>query len=254
MNLFQTICKKEQILGRMKARIHIMRFWKIFLLASLVVLSFTSSGQWIWQTQQVPNNPTNVDSLKSIVTTLFPFNAPFNTIPMTNYNVNINDNTIDIMLFYDISGCWTGGPEVTLSVDTINWNTTLEAGTYQLYYIMNTFMYNFDTVNPIHDTVFSCSIDSVLLTVSQTSSSEEFLCDDYLNLRILPNPASNYVSLDFHKSISIKEISILDLFGREITHTKYSSNIIDISRLKSSPYLFKIISDRGIVTKLVIVK
>jgi hypothetical protein len=238
----------------MKARIHITRFWKLFLLVSFVGTGFTSSAQWIWQTQHFPNNPTDVDSLKSIVTTLFPFNAPFNTIPMTSYNVNINVNTIEIKLFYDISGCWTAGPDVTLSVDTINWNTALEAGTYKLYYIMNTFLYNFDTVNPIYDTVFNCSIDSVLLTVSHTISSGELICDDYWDLRILPNPANSYVSLDFHKSISIKEISILDLSGREIMHTKYSSNIIDISRLKPSPYLFKIISNRGEVTKLLIVK
>lgn len=67
----------------MKTKFHHQSKLSVVFLFIFFLGTSTASAQWIWHTQQVPDNPTDVDTLKSFVTALFPFNVDFNTIPMT---------------------------------------------------------------------------------------------------------------------------------------------------------------------------
>ncbi len=71
------------------------------------------------------------------------------------------------------------------------------------------------------------------------------------NILLYPNPSSDIVKIEYKEHI-IKNVSIVDLMGKVVIETEKTE--IDISYLPSSTYIVRIYSDRGVITKRLIVK
>lgn len=75
-----------------------------------------------------------------------------------------------------------------------------------------------------------------------------------LGLVVGPNPVSNELQIVFNEeSNKVKEISLLDLSGREIQHISTTSNLsLDLADLPAGTYLVKVNDGQSIVTRKVL--
>ena len=73
--------------------------------------------------------------------------------------------------------------------------------------------------------------------------------DDSDNLNILtiyPNPAESFINLELSSDISVYDVSIIDLMGKEVyNYNSLSSTRIDISSLEVGNYFIVVNSDSG---------
>ncbi|MDR1006777.1 MAG: T9SS type A sorting domain-containing protein [Bacteroidales bacterium] len=70
------------------------------------------------------------------------------------------------------------------------------------------------------------------------------------DVKIYPNPAHNNITLECEEQIN--NIEITDMLGKIVYHGKETT--IDISHLANGNYLIKITTDRGIITKKILVQ
>jgi len=60
------------------------------------------------------------------------------------------------------------------------------------------------------------------------------------DLKIYPNPSSNFISVSSNSDFSFKNYSIYDVTGKKIISEKLKTNKINISKLQNGVYFFKI--------------
>lgn len=87
------------------------------------------------------------------------------------------------------------------------------------------------------------------ITRNITTATKDITIED--DVLLYPNPSSDIVKIEYKEHI-IKNVSIVDLMGKVVIETKKTE--IDISDLPSSTYIVRIYSDRGVITKRLIVK
>lgn len=73
------------------------------------------------------------------------------------------------------------------------------------------------------------------------------------NLYLIPNPASNYVSVEGIKKDNISELLLLDMNGKSIIKVQ-SSNTLDIQNISKGTYILRVISNNNKVYYLKLVK
>ena len=86
-----------------------------------------------------------------------------------------------------------------------------------------------------------------------TLSTETFIQN---NFKIYPNPAQEYVSVEYDENIGVqlRSVQILDSSGRWVRSVKENFHQITISDLSSGVYLFVIQTDKGNKSEKVVVK
>ena len=70
---------------------------------------------------------------------------------------------------------------------------------------------------------------------------------------MIPNPASNYVSVEGIKKDNISELLLLDMNGKSIIKVQ-SSNTLDIQNISKGTYILRVISNNNKVYYLKLVK
>ncbi|WP_298222573.1 T9SS type A sorting domain-containing protein [Flavobacterium sp.] len=107
-------------------------------------------------------------------------------------------------------------------------------------------------------TINGCTEMSSPITIDGYAGIGESPCnlgnDDFqipLEIDIFPNPAEHL--LNFQSLEKIKNVSIIDLLGQEVSVNRVSVNIIDVSNLDQGIYIIKLISenDKTFSTKFV---
>ena len=104
-------------------------------------------------------------------------------------------------------------------------------------------------------------------TVFHISSGNHFFSDDCKkalnnelfiqnNFKIYPNPAMDYVAIEYDENIGVqlRSVQILDSSGKWVRSVKENFHQITISDLSSGVYLFVIQTDKGNKTEKVVVK
>src|SRR5690554_2440097 len=84
-------------------------------------------------------------------------------------------------------------------------------------------------------------------------STENFIQN---NFKIYPNPAQEYVSVEYDENIGVqlRGIQILDSSGKWVRSVKENFHQINVYDLSSGVYLFVIQTDKGNKTEKVVVK
>lgn len=71
-------------------------------------------------------------------------------------------------------------------------------------------------------------------------------------INIYPNPTSDYININSNKKITLKNIYLYDISGKEILIKTPTHNRIDLSNLPSGVYIIKIMTDIGTFNKKIL--
>ena len=163
------------------------------------------------------------------------------TNPTLTWNASTDAASVNTSIaIYKIYRSINGGAYTLLS-DTI----------YQEIYtdttVQNGFLYSYYVT--AEDRSFNESTQSNAVSLSTLSIASEELKKI---IHIYPNPVNDILSISYQGNINT--VQIFDLTGKEVLQIKNPTMTIDISQLKSSIYILKIITDNGVSTKKLIKK
>ncbi len=163
------------------------------------------------------------------------------TNPTLTWNASTDAASVNTSIaIYKIYRSINGGAYTLLS-DTIyqerHTDTTVQNGFLYSYYVT------------AEDRSFNESTQSNAVSLSTLSIASEELKKI---IHIYPNPVNDILSISYQGNINT--VQIFDLTGKEVLQIKNPTMTIDISQLKSSIYILKIITDNGVSTKKLIKK
>lgn len=101
--------------------------------------------------------------------------------------------------------------------------------------------------NSFNDLTTSLKITATRLAATRTTTLTGAVADK--QLIIYPNPVSNELRFYTTQSLAGATIRILDVMGREVLNTKYTTNTIDVTKLSSGVYTLLAISNDKMFTK-----
>ena len=155
--------------------------------------------------------------------------------------VNISYDTIIANATYNISGF---NPQVgCIDYDTINYN--VPDGNYDL--IINTNIIFVDAGNNI-DTVQVSSQFFPNLTLSINS---EFL---KLSTKVFPNPVMDIMQIEVSDDTVIEGIELFNMKGENVKHFMKVEKALNVSELVSGVYYLRISTNKGEITKNVLIE
>ncbi|MBK7370674.1 MAG: T9SS type A sorting domain-containing protein [Saprospiraceae bacterium] len=71
-----------------------------------------------------------------------------------------------------------------------------------------------------------------------------------IKVKLFPNPAINFINIKFeNQSIFLKEVSIIDIYGRTILKNFNTNNVIFITDLSPGSYYIKMVIENNIIIK-----
>lgn len=73
-------------------------------------------------------------------------------------------------------------------------------------------------------------------------------------LRIFPNPATDFLSIEIAEELTVKGISLFDIAGKEVRRFGESEKMLNLEGLKSGQYVLSISTGQGLLTKKVLIK
>ena len=159
---------------------------------------------------------------------------------LSNFTFQKLETTLYLGLFYDISGAW---PFVgCTSIDT-SYIGKLDSGKYIMYVYLNEI---FDS-----DTTFSIDQDTLEFNVANTSS----IIDNNLKyLQIYPIPTKNLLFIELPDRIEVKSLTLFNLQGKQMIEFDPKLKKLNIKGIDSGLYFLSILTNKGSVTKKVLVK
>ena len=205
----------------------------------------------------VTANPSSSVSAAGSTTFQVTFNpsASGTRTAMVNFTTNDCDEAI-----YNINIQGTGTSidnTVSSSLGILTANQT--GATYQWYQCPNTLLTGetSQTYTPtligdykVDVTFLGCTVTSSCITVATLDTTDFELKN---NFKLFPNPASNYVTIQFDALHNAK-LEVVDLMGKVLMEHELDSKnmIINIENLPKGIFLFKVISEEGIATSKVV--
>ena len=154
------------------------------------------------------------------------------------YSMNWSPNKITFMI--DDVGFYTYNPAVK---DDSTWPFDLEQ-----YIILNIAMGGFaGTIDP-NFTQSSMDIDYVRI-YQNVLDTDSFSKED---VQIYPNPASD--NLFIQSPEAILSLQLFDIQGREVYSSTVNTEAIDVNGFSKGIYILKVVSEKGVVSKKVIVE
>jgi hypothetical protein len=176
------------------------------------------------------------DSIKLEILTDFGMGTVFHCPGVFYTKRNLNNDTIQLNVYYDVSGSW----EATLctAVDTTTENIIAGARAIQVVPY---------SVNDFHDTSLSAPPDTtIILSTVQVKTTPR---NNYL-ANVYPNPVSD--NLFFTIAAQPTRIFIKDVIGRNVLLPDVTGRVIDIRRLpRGIYYLYMQVQEAIIVTRFI---
>lgn len=211
------------------------------------------------------------------------------SIDVSNFNcTNLGSNTV-VLTASDIYGNTASCTATVTVVDMIDpsvncpSNQTVIAGTGNMYIVPDYFAEGLAnasdnctnpitsvTQNPLPGSSVGVGTTTVSITVSDSSGNSDtcsfqLIVDPILGvtenlisntIRLLPNPATEWVIIEASEGISIEQILLFDIHGRKLKEQSFqllkNSVKLDISFLKTATYFIEIKTNRGVVLKRLI--
>jgi hypothetical protein len=98
--------------------------------------------------------------------------------------------------------------------------------------------------------VYGCNSSSIISNEMLSITKENPIAFNQDQVTLFPNPAENFVNLRFNsQNYLLREISILDIYGRVVTDNIKIQNNIPISNLNNGTYFVKIVLENTIIIK-----
>lgn len=216
---------------------------KKFLITALILMtisSFSYSQNYfaISQINIEPEYPTTDDSIRIH---LIGYLTETGVI-IDNVEVLVQDNEV----FLTINVHSSGGFQMLIDhTETINLGL-LSSGDYHINISGDYISDNVSDPSQYHFTV-----EEATGILSQTSNAK---------FSVYPNPASVYVSVDFTLPISVEqaELQLINAEGKVLQAEKVSGPLgqitFDIRSFKPGPYIFRLLSDKFIISEPVIIE
>jgi len=104
------------------------------------------------------------------------------------------------------------------------------------------------TINPLGNTFKSKGFSVTLIEVANTTLSVDK--NEFGDTQLYPNPVNDVLHISYQESIN--SVQIFDMTGKQVLQVKNSTRTIDVSQLKASIYILKIMTDNGVLTKKLI--
>ena len=213
------------------------------LLTILTLLTLSSYAQHGFlgskQSHQINGNQLTI---KARIT--FSFSAGANGSILDTFIVSKNNSVLSVDLYYDIRGAWN--PMPASSVDTITTNIDTNA----LSLFVNTILITYDSiftdsmfVKVQTDTVFHTPIKNVNVNVYSENG-----------LSIYPNPTNNYLHIEVSDNTQIENLHIYDINGVVVKTFNEKEKVLNLSDLVSGIYFVRLETNKGLVTKKILVE
>lgn len=199
---------------------------------------FCFSQQMICSIEVIPDNPSVKDDILIITNVLFNFGSPGTCPPLSFYTLEFKVTTLDLNLYFDVSGVWPQYECNSIDSKAIG---MLDTGNYTLKVILNHIWYQ--------DTILS--IDSAFydFTVSGTANTNDSRVSELISF--YPNPASDYVIFGIEPPLLAayplrdypdNGIQIYNLMGQKVEEIqlKDPETIWNCTGVKPGVYFFKL--------------
>lgn len=235
----------------------------------------------------IPQTPSAITALPGTMTTLTPFlegDATVNRPMELSNNAQINGVSMDMNVINEVielgdTEIWTitnitptahpfhihdvqfyildrdnGGGSVLPSATESGLKDTVLVESGEIVRVIAKFE---DFADPVIPYMYHChnlihedfGMMGQFTVVDSSLGTPEFLAD---NVRIYPNPSSDYVTVEISETNHLQNISLFDVRGKKITTFLDDQKRLNISQLHSGLYFLKIKTDKGAVVKKMI--
>ena len=97
-------------------------------------------------------------------------------------------------------------------------------------------------------------MDSFIFNPCGTTNINEISNSNSNMIQVYPNPTINQVNIKQSKELSIFEINVYDINGKMVSNFKIINNQISLASHASGLYYVKFNTNKGILTKKIILK
>lgn len=202
---------------------------------TLLILMFSallSNAQTLDSVLFIPANPIANDTINAQV---------FITIGMTNIQISRiekyeNEDTVRLNLYNESCGA---GYAVITSYDTLIKLGPLTAGNKTLSFVSCTDTNTVDSSCFINPSLYC--LDTLNYSVNIIQSINDKIYPE--DIKIFPNPADNFIKINFSNSYKSVSVNLIDIYGRKIKSLNYTDKkeiIIPRGQIHSGIYFLEI--------------
>lgn len=206
------------------------------------------------------SDPTVTNSVKLLTSDqTFP-NGTLTEVASKNFDVSAADDGIQFDVMFDNPVTFDASTELIVAVDIQeapappnNYDFRIgvnDAGEDDPSYISSTGCgiadpTTFADINFPDNHIILNLLGDVSLNADEFSLTEE--------VSIFPNPSSEFINIDIPSHISINKVNLYDALGKNIDIT-FKDNTINVSNIVSGMYILNIETDKGSLSKRVIIE
>jgi hypothetical protein len=191
--------------------------------------------------------------------TLYDFDAAFLT------GMGLGDGTKDVYQFNLPPGQSILSHTNGQHIDLVSFSITNNPVSGDMYFLLNSdpiaegaghvldSFYNVDLDGPGNnptDDYFSAPASGLDNFMFSTLTVEEIILDDS-SISVYPNPASEVINISTRNSI--RNVEIFDILGKTVIRSENSEQI-NVSNLQAGIYLVKVFTDKGQITKKIVIE
>lgn len=222
--------------------------------SDIFIAKYTPTGNFSWAKQAGSNNDDDCLTMCKAINNEFYIGGTYNDTAFFDNDsvVSIGGNDMFIAKF-DSSGNFF----FAKSFGSINLDYC-----YSLAFSNSEKLYATGTFNDIlfweNDSLTGYGNDDIFLTQMNDILVSSNLQNNIIDCNIFPNPANNFINIIIHNVNNNSTIQIIDLFGKVIyqNEMKLTSDRIykqiNVSNVQKGMYVIKISSEKGVVSKKVI--
>ncbi|RLD51354.1 MAG: hypothetical protein DRJ05_18490, partial [Bacteroidetes bacterium] len=111
----------------------------------------------------------------------------------------------------------------------------LEPGTYDATFSLEGYESIIETVEIFEGT--ETQLDTIIMLITSVFKNIQ---NQFKNISISPNPATNMISISSKNGVIIKEVNIYNQIGQRLIHKKGKTNTVDVSMLRQGMYIVEI--------------
>lgn len=192
------------------------------------------------QSYQITGNQLTI-----IAVTSFGHGPPGICFPIDSFIVIANNSILTVDLYYDPRGVWQTQPCV--SYDTVV--ATIDTNATSLFVNTNLIEYG----NTIEDSIFTkVQTDTVFHKPIKNVNVNVYSTED--GVSIYPNPTNRFLNIDVSENTQIKNLRIYNVNGTVVKRFSEKEEVLNLSGLVSGIYFIRLETNKGLVTKKILVE
>lgn len=185
----------------------------------------------------------NGNQLTIIATSRFSFGIGVIGSILDTFIVSKNNSVLYVDLYYDVRGFTL--PVPSTSVDTIT--TTIDTNALSLF--VNTILITYDSI--FTDSMF-VKVQTDTVYYEEPNSVNAYSTED--GVIIYPNPTNRFLNIDVSDNTQIESLRIYDINGTVVKTFNEKEEVLNLSELVSGIYFVRLETNKGLVTKKILVE